>query len=231
MTNLNTLEKFLLIAQNPENRPFVSDLHINFGLVAATLLELKMNKIIQLNRDKVEWVDCDKVTDPVLMDVFNIIKKSKKPQQLKWLVLKLFDRSLKYKQLVLDQLYQKGLIRTEERRIFGILINKRYYLFNIKFRNCLIAQLKESVLYKLDLNDEVISVLGLIKACRLYDKMSFDKNELKVFKRELQNIISESDISEIINITAQEIQNKVRVAMSSATSKVFGARITTPKLG
>ncbi len=51
--DLNTVEKFLLLAQHPQKgRNISSDLHINYGIIGAILLELSLDGELVLDNNK-----------------------------------------------------------------------------------------------------------------------------------------------------------------------------------
>lgn len=208
--DLNTLEKFLLIAQHPtKGRFMISDIHINYGVIGAALLDMSVDKLIELDGNRLILKSSSGVSDPVISEILSVIKKSKKVKKIKWWISKLVHKSKRYKWNVLNKLSDQKRIRIEKRRFLGLIPYKKCFLIDHNIRENLIFRLKEAILYKKELNEESISILGLIEACDMYKIISKDRDERKKLKKELKKIVSDSSISKAISITTQQIQSAI----------------------
>ncbi len=111
----------------------------------------------------------------------------------------------------------KGLIRIEHRKFLGLIPYRKCYLTDSRTRDSLIRQLRECVLFRRELINENIVILGLIEACRMHNIISSDRQELKTIRKELKLIIKESPIAEAIDKTIKEVQAAIIAAVTVST--------------
>jgi len=215
---LNTVEKFLLIAQHPEKGRFtISEIHIKYGIIGALLMEMSLVETIDIEKDRLILKNQKIISDPVTKEISLIIKNSKKPRKVKYWITRLSRKSLKYKWTFLEGLVKKKLIRIENKKFLGLIPYRRNYLVESKTRYNLIQELKKNILSRRDISNENIVLLGLIEACKMHKIISSDRDELKKIKKELKVIIKESPIAGTVDKTIREVQAAIVVALVAST--------------
>ena len=215
---LNLLERFILIAQHPNKGRFIiSDMHINYGIIGAALLEMSFNEQIIIENDML-FLKKDKNTNCQIISILvESIKNSKKPRKLKYWIPKLARKSHKYKWMILEHLKQKDFIRIENKKFLGIISYRKNYLIKNKERNHLINQIKDNILNTRNLSNDDVLILGLIEACKMQKIIISDKNEIKIINKKLKEIIKESPIAETVDKTIKQMQAAIIGAIAAST--------------
>lgn len=221
---LNTFEKFLLIAHHPSKGRFaISEVHINYGIIGAGLMEMSLFELIKIEKQMLVIKNGIATNNAIVSEISMIIKNSKKPRKIKYWIPKLARKSKKYKWIVLNDLANKRLIRIEHKKFLGLIPYRKTYLTGSRLRNNLISQLKKNILHRQDLSDEDIVILGLIEACEMHKILSSDKEELKRLKKELKEIIKESSIANTLDETIKQVQAAIIGAMVASMVAVTAA--------
>jgi golgi phosphoprotein 3 len=217
--NLNTAEKFLLIAQHPSKGRFMTgDLQINYGIIGALLLDMTLENKIAIEDDRLILKnESNSVDNTVISEITSIIRNSQKQRKIRYWVNKLSQKSNIYKRSIMDGMEMKGLIQIEHLRFLGLIPYRKSYLTDSRSRDSLIKQIRECVLFHKELNNENIVVLGLIEACRMHNIISSDRDELKTLRKELKVIIKESPIAEAVDKTIKQVQAAIMGAVAASS--------------
>jgi golgi phosphoprotein 3 len=216
---LNTIEKFLLIAHHPEKWWFkITQIHLKYGIAGAMLLELALRKNIILNESKILVNPESKPGDkdyPIFEEIVQTIELSRRLHKPKYWIQKYGRRSRKLKWEFLNGLEKKRLIRINELK-FLFIPYRRVYLIDKHARVMLITKLRDSLMYKRIKTEDDIAILGLVEACKMYRIIEPDRSKRRTIRKELKEVIKESPISEILASTIKQIQ--VAIAMAVAAS-------------
>lgn len=216
--NLNTIEKFLLLAKRPDKGGFaISDVHLSYGMVGAILLEMSLLDMIEIKDDRLVLKRSIGSGNPTIAEVETVIAGSTKARKVKYWVSKLAQRSRKYRWACLAELENKNLIRIENRTFLGIIPYRRTYLTNSDVRDSLIRELNSSILSGKELSNEVIVVLGLVEACKMHKIIANNRQELRYIRKELKGIIRQSPIANAVDKTIKEVQAAVTGAIIAST--------------
>jgi len=215
--NLSTVENFLLIAHHPSKGRFlISDVHINYGIIGALLLEMSIENRIVIENERLRLKNFKGVEHPLISEISAIINNAPKPRKLKYWISKLARKSRKYKWLVLGELVKKNVMRIENHRFIGLIPYRRSYLLNIEIRYNLIQRLRNSLISTYRIRNEDV-VLGLIEACKIYKILTTDRDELKILRRRLKEALKEDAISETVDQTIRQVQAAIISAIVAST--------------
>ena len=222
---LNTLAKFLLVAHHPEKGRFlISSIHINYGIIGAALLEMSRDGQIKIEGNKLILIKNEASDHPIISEISTEIRNSKKPRKVKYWVTKLAQRSRKFKWIILSDLEKNKLLRIEEKKFLGLIPYRKTYLIGAATRENMIRQLRNNVLFRSELEEDSILMLGLVEACKMHKIITSDRVELKKLKKELKEVIKESSITETADKTIKEVQAAiVRAISASAAAATAGA--------
>lgn len=219
---LNTIEKFLLLAKHPVKKRFIiSEMHINYGIIGGILMEMSLENRIKLDNKSLLLENMEPSTNYLINDVSAIITKSTKTRKIRYWMTKLNRYSNKYKWLVLQELASKNLIGIEESKFLGFIPIKKSYLINATARIEIIEELRQIILFKKEISDENMGLLGLVEACKMHTIISREKEELKRIRKELKQMIKNSPIATTVDQTIREIQAAIIasvIASSAATT-------------
>jgi uncharacterized membrane protein YheB (UPF0754 family) len=223
---LNTLSKFLLVAHHPEKGRFlISEAHINYGIIGAALLVMSLDGQIKIEENKLILIKNGASDHPIITEISMAIRDSKKPRKIKYWVTKLARKSRKFKWIILTDLEKNKLLRVEERKFLGLIPYRKTYLIGRATRDNLIRQLRNNALFRNDLNEDSLLMLGLVEACKMHKIITSDKAELRKLKKELKEIIKESPIADTVDETIKQVQAAIigAIVASSAASATAGA--------
>ncbi|TRX52418.1 GPP34 family phosphoprotein [Fulvivirga sp. M361] len=216
--DLSITEKFILLAQHPAKAKFmVSDIHVNYGFSGSLLLEMSEKAKISIDNDLVVLQRGERSSNPVISEIESLINDSGKSRKMKYWVSKIAGKSGKYKKIFLQSLANKRLIRIESKRFLGLIPYMNHYLLDSRTRNSLIQELKNSVLQKKALKNDITILLSLVEACKMHKVLATDKIELKKLKKELKEIVKNNPIAGTVDQTIQEVQVAVMAAIFAST--------------
>ena len=215
---LSTAEKFILIAQHPDKGRFIlSDLHVNYGIIGAILLEMSIENKVIIENDCVILKNIENNDNQFISEISVMISNSKKPRKIKYWLTKLSGKSRRYKWIILNDLVNKKIIRIENKLFLGFVPYKRSYLIDNITRDNLIQGIRSNVLFHKELTNENVVLLGLIEACKMHKIITSDKDELKKLKGELKIIIKESPIADTVDKTIKQVQAAIIGAIVAST--------------
>lgn len=215
---LNTITKFILAAQHPSKGRFIiSGMYIQYGIVGAALLEMSKDKQIDIENNKVLLIQEEKSYNPIISEISMQIGNSKKIRTIKYWITKLAQKSNRFKWAILTDLEKNNLIKIERKSFLGIIPYRRHFLIDNTIRDNLISQLRNNVLFRQNLDEESILMLGLVEACKMHKIIALDRQELKKVKKELKQIIKESPIAETLDKTIKQIQAAIMGAIIAST--------------
>ena len=216
---LSIPEKFLLLAQHPTKGKFIiSGLQLQYGIAGSVLLEMSVDKQIEI-RNKVLVLNSTKgKSNPVIVDLELQIRDAAKPRKIRYWINKLARRYTKLKNYYLEELQRKRIIRIERKKFLGLIPYKKTYLVDSRLQRDLIRELKKAVLSRQEISNEQVVLLGLIEACKMQKIFTTDPQELKRIKKALKEIIKDSPIAGSIDETIKQVQAAIFVTMIATTA-------------
>ena len=220
--NLNTAEKFLLLAQHPvKGRSVITNPEISYGIAGALLLELTLEERVAIEDKRLILKNDRKSDNQALSEVIAAISGSRKKHRVRYWLERLEGKAYFYKRYIMEGLERKNLIRTEYRKFLGLIPYRRYYLIDSMARDNLIMQLRGCILFHKELNNENRLLLGLIKACNMQNIIASDRSEKKSMRKELKEIIKETPVNEAASQTLDQVQSAIFDAIQESTSASF----------
>jgi uncharacterized membrane protein YheB (UPF0754 family) len=221
--NLNTAEKFLILAHHPEKGRFVvRGTQLSYGLVGALLLEMSLENIVSVQDNRLVYRSAGTGNDEVISELSAIIRQSEKARKIRTWINRFARKSRRYRWVILRQLADKRLIRIENKKFLGLIPYKSSYITNNGIRAELIRTARNNVLFHKDLTDENVVVLGLIEACRMHRILSTDREELKRIRKDLKEIIKASPIAGVVAETIKQVQAAVIAAVVASSAASSG---------
>lgn len=223
---LNTLEKFIIVAHHPQKWWFrVPQINLKYGISGAILLQFSLKKLIELENKKVILNTKTKAineTYPILDELLEKMSTAKREHKPKFWIQRFGRRSRKIKWAILTGLEKKRLVRIRHLKFLWIPF-RRSYLIERNTRSSILSKLRESVIYRKEKSEEDIAMLGLIEACRMYRILSPDRSKRKQIKKELRSVLKESPISQIVAATIKQTQMAIAVAVAASSAGAAGA--------
>ena len=224
---LSTVERFLLLAHQPEKGRFlIADAQLNYGILGAILLEMSLEKRIALEKNRLVLKDGRKIKDPIMADVADIIGSSAKERKIKYWIVKLNRKSYKYKWAILQEMERKRLMRIERRKFLGLIPYKLCYVRGSRLREKQIQHVRKAILHpsSTEVTDDDVVLMGLIEACKMHKIIASNKEELKRMRKELKGTLKDSPIAEAMDETIRQVQGAIVATMIATTVVVGGGR-------
>lgn len=217
---LNTAEKFLLIAHHPEKSRFtISSIQMEYGIIGAILMDLTLdNKVTLENKILVPAQITTRSQNQAFTEIITMIGDSVKPRTVKHWISRLARRYNRYKWLLIGELENKNIIRIENKKLLGLIPYRSSYLTENIARSNLIQQLKNNILFGKELNNEAIAILGMVEACSMHKLLAPDRDERKKLKTQLKQVIKESPIAGIVDQTIKQVQAAITLAMITSAA-------------
>jgi len=215
--SLRLYEKFILLALNQKKGNFLIDsLSLNYGLAGAILLELSELKKIVIENKKIRVAD-KKLTNNQIIDaclkLINAIQKKRKPRY--W-IYKIGNKSSGFKKIILQDLYNKKIIKIDVKvYLWGLIKIRRYPVINISEVNNIKIWIKDAVLTSNKPDLETILLLSLMWSCKLTRILFTNKKDHKASRTKIKELTKNIEIGEAVSQTLKEIQAAIVVATSS----------------
>lgn len=186
-------------------------------------MELSLKEIIAIENKRLYLKKNDLPPDEVLRDIVQKLASLPRPRRIRsWLTRFSFSYR-KYKWAIYANLEKQWIIRIEKRRFLGIIPYRRCYVRNKSERAQIIATLRENILYKKEMNDEMVALAALVAACSMQRKLTTNREELKVIKQELKRILKEQPVASAVKQTIIEVQAAVASAIVAANVATHAA--------
>lgn len=216
---LNTIEKFLLVAQHPDKGRFIiPQMQLNYGVVGAILLELSIEKRLKIENKRLILIDDKPHAHPMLNMAIDTIKQSSKTRRIRYWVNKLNRKACKYKWAFMKDLEDKRILRIEHKKFLGLIPYKKAYMIERRTRPAYLTLLRDCVLYGKQINDDESVVLALIHACKSQGILAKDRSERKVIRLKLKLILKESPIAGVVDQTIKEVQTAIMAAVVASST-------------
>lgn len=223
---LNTIEKFLILALHPEKGRFnILPIPLEFGIAGAILLELSLRKRVVLENDRIKVNIKSVARDedyPIFEEIVKTIELSRRLHKPKYWIQKYGRRSRKLKWEFLTGLEKKRLIRITHFKFLWIPY-RRSYLTGVNSRQKIIYSLREMLIYKKPKTEEDIAILGLVEACKMYRIIEPDRSKRRIIRQALKQVLKESPISQIIAATIKQIRMAIAMAIAASSAGAAGA--------
>jgi len=216
--NLHLFEKFILIALDQKSGRFLIDaLSLNYGLAGAVLLELSEENKIVIRNKKIEIIDQKLTNNKVFDSTIELLKKTKKNRKARYWIYKIGNKSSDYKKIILQDLYNRKILKTEIRKfLWGLIQVKRYPIMNQKIVEDIKAKLKKVVLDAQKPDIDTLLLLSLMASCKLTRVLFRTKKEHREAQKRIKDLTRDIEISDVVSQTLKEIQTAVLVATTSA---------------
>lgn len=219
MTDLNLIDKFLLLALDDEKGKFNSGpFSLTYGFAGAIFLELSLRECISIVDKKVVVNKIKRIDDAFLNTYLDFIKNSNKLRSLKFWIQKFGNKEREIKKETLNKLVAKGILVKREQKFLWVFNNDKFPTVNSKPENALRKRLYEIIeLHKKPTLDELMLV-SLIDTCNM-NRIVYGKERYKKCKKNIKSIIKDTENS-ILNTTIKEVHTQITamiVVMISAS--------------
>jgi len=221
---LTITEKFILLAHHPEKGRFaVTQYQHQYGLIGSLIMDLSLKGILTVEDKRIYLKKSELPDDEVLRDIAQRISSSAKPRRVRYWIQKLAFRYRRYKWAVYASLEKQWIIRIEKVRFLGLIPYRRCYVRNQSERTQIIANLREAILYKKEMSEEMLALAALVAGCSMQRKLTTRREELKVIKQELKKILKENPVASAVSQTIIEVQAAVASAIITSTVATHAA--------
>ena len=203
---LNLLEELLLLALDDEKGKIISSssLALPYGLSGAILLEFSLAGKILVEDKRLIIIDNTLTGNEILDKALDIIDSSPKQKSVKYWVSKLERKMKGLKRDILSQLIKRGILTETENRFLWVIPTKRYPTNNPEPENQVRKRIKAIVLDGEASDERSELLISLINSCSLVNEI-FCKDERKVAKKRIKEIVESEKVGESITDTINEI--------------------------
>ena len=208
MTDLNLIDKFLVLALDDEKGKFNSGpFALTYGLSGAIFLELSLKECISIVDKKVVVNNYKRIDDAFLNTYLDVLKNSNRERSLKYWIQKFGNKERDIKKETLDKLISKGILAKREQKFLWVFNNDKFPTVNSKPENTLRKRLYEIVeLYKKPTLEELMLV-SLIDTCNM-SRIVYGKERYKKCKKNIKAIISDTE-NNMLSTTIKEIHTQI----------------------
>ena len=212
---LRLSEELLLLAQDDEKGTIVSgaSIAIDYGLAGAVLLELAEDQKIDLDGTKLELKDSKLTGDFTYDFVIQQISKSSKPRTTEHWVSELAHKTKEIKEKLLEKLTNKGILEKVEGKVLWIFSTKKYPTRYEKPEFVIRKRIHDIVIGGKEPGTRDSMLLGLIQAGGLVKEVFPKKEEYKVAKGRIKELVEGDIMNKAVNQSVQAIQAAIAATM------------------
>ena len=213
-SELTLVEKFILLTRHPEkSRLLVAGTQLWYGIAGALLMEMSLQKRIEIEDGKVVLKNDKKISDPMISEIVEMMRQSGKNRKIRYWTDRIYRKANRYKKEIIGGMERKGLLSIERKRFLFIPYTLTF-LRDRRTRDKLIRHLRKAVLYPstVEVTQEDVVLLGLVEATKMYKVMASNKDELKKLKKELKEVIKDSPIAGVVDKTIKDVQAAIMVS-------------------
>lgn len=217
---LSLLEKFVLLAQHPTKRRFLtSEIQLHNGLIGALLMDLSLHGNLMIIRDELVVKKGNGIEHPMAAEVAAEIVKSPKNRKLSYWINHLVKKAPHYKRFVINQLAEKGILQVENKRFLGIFRYQKSKLINSDVRKRLVASARHQILYpdRDNINEETV-MTGLIAASKLHHAITRGTAEKLMIQSKLKDILKHSPLGGKIHQSINQVQSAMLFSIVSSSA-------------
>ncbi len=210
---LNLMEELLLLALDDEKGKilFSSSTELPYALRGAVLLELVIEKKINVIDKKVVLSDPTITGNPILNSALEIIKNKNKKKSIGYWISKLVYKMKSLRKDLFSGLMDKGIIEKEDGKILWLIPTKRYPTKNPIPENEVRKRIIDIVLYDKQPDDRSLMLISLVNSCNLIKEI-FPKESRKEAKRKMKKIVKNETFGK--EITTQ-VNNEIMMAIAA----------------
>lgn len=210
-------EKLLLLALHDEKGHILmsSSDALPYGLAGAVLLELSMQKKINLVEKKVMLVDKRPTGDEILDEAIVLIRESSKPRTMKYWIEKFHGKIKGLKDRLLQRLVDKGIIRKEEQKILWVFPNHKYPTLDPAPELEVRETINDVVLNYKTPDEEKLALVALIQACDLINEV-FEKDQRKKAKKRIKEILKDESLTSSVSKAVRDAVDEISAAVAVA---------------
>lgn len=216
-------KRLLLLAMHPrKNRFIVSSQVLNIGLCGALLMELSNLKLIKIENDVVVYTHSKTKPEKYLLEINNKIKEYKKPRKMKRWISALNINAGKYRWQVAESMEHDRLLRIRKKR-FLFIPYREPHLLNHSARNHEISRIRGIILKHDEAENDDISVMALLYACKMHRILSRNRNEAKIIRKKLKEILESNLIAGGTDKVIKEMQSGIMAAIAASSATAVAA--------
>src|SRR5690625_3422369 len=162
-------EDLLLLSLNDEKGSIFSSasMALPYGLAGSLLVELTMMNRLTMQNKKIMVNDERDVGDEILNEALTIIKQSKKSRDAKYWVNHLNRKMNKLQARLFERLVNKKVVAKEQHHFLWLFKYHYYPLINIRKKDLLKKQIRETVF--ININDKEVRIIVLRELVHAYD--------------------------------------------------------------
>jgi len=213
MTELNLVDKLVLLALDDDKGNFVADnISLNYALAGAAIFELTTKEKITVASDKLKVKSPRKLNEKSLDYCLEQLAAAKKEKTTKSWIETLGNRGKNIRKLSVEKLIDKRILQEKEDKILWIFPTTNYPTKNAKPENDIRAKLKDIILRRAEANTEEFMLISLVESCGL-NKEVYGKDFAKEHKQRIKQMIKESGEANSTNKMVKEIHETIMVAI------------------
>jgi hypothetical protein len=214
---LSLKEKFLVLAYHPEKGIRIAGSFMSYGLGGAILMELAEHGKIRIENKRIKLINSHSTGDTTLDNAIEILRNSNRSMRIKSLIGKIAHKPNKFKKPVLEKLIDSRVMKKERKR-FLFIPYYRYPCMEKAYRKGLIESIRNLVLRKTEADNDIVMLTGLTGASQFINKFFKTKQERKIAKKRVKEIVEASQIDKAIDETIKAIQAAVIVSVTTTAA-------------
>lgn len=224
MNSLTLLEQFVLLSIDDERGHYaIGSIQLNYGVVAAALIELALQEKISLNGEEITVNTARRVKDPALAIIAHELEKSTKSMSLKNWLQKLQRQTDSVLTATVNRLVDADILEIKKGKILWIIPTTKYPTENPMAERRLKQRIREIVLDKRKASANELMLLSLVSTCGLVSEI-FPRDQRRDALEIIEALTESSQVAQELGETIRMIQTVITTnaaIMSAITTTVI----------
>ena len=214
---LNLTDELVLIALDDDKGRFVTDTaHLHYGIAGSVLLELALQKKIELRDENVVLINNEKTNNSSLDHALELISESKKTRVISYWIDQIGLGAEQIKDETIKHLTKQNILRKDAGKILWIIPTTKFPTENPLPENKVRLKLKDIVLNNAHAELKDLMLLSLIKECELTREIFKSKDDYKRAKKRIKDLSKDIQVAPGVNDAIQAIHVAVSTAIMMA---------------
>lgn len=192
---------------------------IQHAILMGVFLDLFNNELLILKEDKVH-LNSSQTSSSVLPELFEKIRKSKKPRNIKYWFQRMNIYSNKLFWRLNELLEADRKIRIDHKKFLGFIPYRRTFLINPTEQIDLLRKLKQDLKSYGEISNTNHNILQVLNTCNMHSIFIQDSSERKEIKKRFKALKDRTPIESNLSKTVKETQAALNAAIIAAVITV-----------
>ncbi len=213
-SNLALFEELFILTIDEEDGSLLPACaeRLGYGLSGALLAELALQGKLSVGEShRVAAMDAEPTGDALLDETLELIRAAEQPRKVGYWVRHLNSDAKRNRQRLIERLVSAGVLQQDDNQLLWSNLNQDH----VSAKFALKQRLRQAMLTNAEPTLRDLALLSLARGCKMLN-LIFTKDERKLVRRRIYELLVEKALKEPLAQSIQEIELAVETQLSAA---------------